>query len=87
MIVRSQKRFDKQFKKLSKSIQTKVLEKIALFAQHPSDVSLRNHALHGKLQGLRAFSVTGDIRIIFEEFDGYTVVVFIDLGTHNQIYK
>ena len=36
--------------------------------------------------GLRAISVTSDIRIIFQEFFHYRVVLFLDIGTHSQVY-
>lgn len=36
--------------------------------------------------GKRAISVMGDMRIIFEEFNDYTLVLMLDVGTHNQVY-
>jgi mRNA-degrading endonuclease YafQ of YafQ-DinJ toxin-antitoxin module len=38
------------------------------------------------LLGKKAISINSDLRIIFEEFDDYTLVVFLDLGTHNRVY-
>lgn len=38
------------------------------------------------MKGKRAFSVTGDMRIIFEEFDDYVLVIMLDIGTHAQVY-
>jgi len=46
---------------------------------------LHDHALTGKLAGKRAFSIAGDIRVIYVEFDDF--IVFLDIGTHNQVYK
>ncbi len=34
---------------------------------------------------LRAFSVTGDIRIVYFEINDESVL-FLDIGTHNQVY-
>jgi len=46
---------------------------------------LNDHALRGKLMGKRAFSVTDDIRVIYVELDD--VIVFLDIGSHNQVYR
>lgn len=45
---------------------------------------LHDHALTGKLAGKRAFSMAGDIRIIYIELEDS--IVFLDIGTHNQVY-
>ena len=87
MILRSNKKFEKQFEKLPSNIQSKVERVIKIFSSNPFNKSLNNHSLKGYLQNYRAISVTGNIRIIFEEFDNYTLVIFIDLGTHEQVYK
>jgi mRNA-degrading endonuclease YafQ of YafQ-DinJ toxin-antitoxin module len=39
----------------------------------------------GKLRGLWAFSVTRDIRIIFEFLNG-DEVLFHDIGSHSRVY-
>jgi mRNA-degrading endonuclease YafQ of YafQ-DinJ toxin-antitoxin module len=59
---------------------------IDIFLSSPNDKKLLNHNLKGSLLGKRAISVNSDLRIIFEEFDNYTLVVFLDLGTHNRVY-
>jgi addiction module RelE/StbE family toxin len=46
---------------------------------------LDDHALHGKLAGKRAFSVAGDMRVIYVELDD--VIVFLDIGSHDQVYR
>lgn len=45
---------------------------------------LNDHALSGNLQGKRAFSITGDIRVIYVELEDR--LIFLDIGTHNQVY-
>lgn len=55
-----------------------------LFEIDPSDQILRDHALGGKLQGYRAFSITGDVRVIYYIFEN--TAYFVDIGTHNQVY-
>lgn len=80
------KSFIKSYKALSKKWREKTDTTLRLFLTDPLNPSLRNHALKGKLKGLRAISVTSDLRIIFEEKDGYTIVILVCVGTHNQVY-
>jgi len=47
---------------------------------------LNDHPLHSKLQGCRAFSITKDIRVIYQIIDD-NLVRFLNIGTHNQVYK
>lgn len=69
------------------ALRDKAILAIKKFAKNPYDKTLRNHALVGKLHGLRAFSVTGDMRIIFKEYNNYVLVIMLDIGTHSQIYN
>lgn len=78
--------FRKRYAKLAPNIQTKVDEVLFRFRINPRDPGLRNHALSGDLLGRRAIWVTGDIRAVFELHDDYAVVLFIDVGTHAQVY-
>ena len=86
MEVKYHKKFNKRFYKLTPKLMEKVLERIELFKKDPFNPLLKNHALTGHLYGRRAFSVTGDMRVIFKEYDNYFVVVMLDVGIHNQIY-
>lgn len=56
------------------------------FKSNPLDAALYNHPLKGAMTGKRAISVTGDVRIIFEEYNNYVLVIMLDVGTHNQVY-
>lgn len=87
MLIRFHKNFEKRFQRLSPKLKQKTHETLRKFAKNPFDPALKNHALTGHLQGKRAFSVTGDIRIIFEECDQYVLVIMLDIGTHNQVYN
>ena len=60
-----------------------ILEK---FFRNPLDPILRNHKLAGRLKGMRAISIGGDLRIVFREHGGYIEVIFIAVGSHNQVY-
>lgn len=55
-----------------------------LFENDPTNPILKDHALGRKLQGHRAFSITGDIRVVYYIFED--TAYFIDIGTHNQVY-
>lgn len=81
------KKFDKAYVKLPKKMQVKVDETIVVFRGNPLEKFLRNHALQDNLKGKRAISVTGDVRIIFEEYQGYTIVEMLNVGKHTKVYK
>ena len=81
------KDFKKRFYKLSGVLQKKTKESVQRFIENPFDPLLRNHALTGKMAGKRAFSVTGNMRVIFEEYNDYILVHMLDIGTHNQVYE
>ncbi len=80
------KQFIKSFNKLSAKQKTLTEEVLVLFMRSPFERELKNHKLSGPLKGLCAFSVSSDIRVIFREEYGYTLVFLINIGTHNQVY-
>jgi len=71
------KDFKKDFKKLSKNAKERFAERFLMF--------LRDHPLVGYLRGKRAFSVGGDIRVVYRFLDHKTVLL-LRIGTHNQVY-
>ncbi len=87
MLIRRHKTFKKHFqsriennRKLLKQFE----ERVALFMSGHRGQPINDHALAGSMKGLRSFSVSGDIRIIYREIEaGYE---FIDIGTHAQVY-
>lgn len=86
MKIKFHKKFDKQYKKLNSKDKIKIHDLLNIFMINPKDKRLKNHSLKGSLIGKRAVSVDYDLRIIFEEFENYTLVIFLDLGTHNRVY-
>lgn len=80
------KTFDKRFAKLPRKIQLKVLERLDVFRADPFDVTLDNHALIGRHQGSRSVNITGDYRAIFSVLSEEDFL-FLDIGTHSQLYK
>ena len=79
--------FEKQYKKLNPVLQRKVDIAIEKFVTNPFDISLMNHNLTGKFLGLKSIRVNYNIRIIFKEENGYTIVEMIQIGTHDEVYR
>ncbi len=80
------RRFRKQLKKLQKHQKLAVADVIILFGKNPFDPKLRNHALKGDMSGRRSISAGFDLRLIFEEHDGYAVVIMLAVGSHDEVY-
>lgn len=66
------------------NVQKKFDERIRLFADDHKMATLKDHALGGKLLRHRAFSITGDVRVVYYIHD--EIAYFVDIGTHNQVY-
>ncbi len=56
-----------------------------LFSQNFFNLRLRTHKLTGKLEGLWAFSIDNDCRIVFK-FLEKDEILLIDLGSHDEVY-
>lgn len=78
------KSYDKRIRKNIKLVK-KVSERIAFFQEDPNHPLLKDHALIGEKSHLRAFSITGDIRIVYLPVSK-DEVIFFDIGNHNQVY-
>lgn len=81
------KKFTRRFEKLPPDLKEKTKSILRKFESNPFDPLLKNHTLTGKFLGQRAFSVTGNVRIVFEEYNHYVAVLMLDIGTHNQVYE
>ncbi len=60
-------------------------ERFRLFLAGIRGAPINDHALTDKMEGLRAFSITGDVRVIYRETDN--AYELLDVGTHNQVYR
>ncbi|MGH2637856.1 MAG: type II toxin-antitoxin system RelE/ParE family toxin [Rhabdochlamydiaceae bacterium] len=58
--------------------------RLKLFMEGVRDYPLDDHALVGTKKGLRAFSIGGDLRVVYRETE--THYEFLDIGSHNQVY-
>ena len=88
MIITPHPKFKKAYQKRIKpnpKLIRQTSKRIKLFQENPDHPLLKDHALKGSKLGLRAFSVTGDIRIIYK-FKSANTAIFLDIGTHNQVY-
>lgn len=82
------KRFIKNYKRrvLPKRALDKQFEsRVRLFLVGVRDEPINDHGLKGQHDGERAFSITGDVRVIYRETED--AFEFLDIGTHNQVYK
>jgi addiction module RelE/StbE family toxin len=80
--------FEKSLKKRILSnfqLYQKFKSRLSLKLSEPSNPILKDHKLGGKKSSFRAFSVTGDIRVIYK-LEGEIITLY-DVGTHNQVYK
>lgn len=89
MEIRKTKTFEKNcLKRITAGSQTekRLRERIAQFMADRRNPILHDHALVGQEKELRAFWVTGDIRIVYYQLSD-EIFVFADIGTHNQVYS
>jgi addiction module RelE/StbE family toxin len=81
-------RFDKDHRELinvSPEVESVIVERVKVFTNKTSDSRVRNHKLTGKLLGKWAFSITDDIRIVYE-WKSKNTVRFLAIGGHEKVY-
>jgi mRNA-degrading endonuclease YafQ of YafQ-DinJ toxin-antitoxin module len=61
----------------------KTLELLELNPHHPS---LRLHKLEGRFQGLSSVSINMSYRIVIEMIVREHEIIFVNVGTHDQVY-
>jgi len=81
----SSKYFDKRVKKLPLAVREAMVGRIQLFTENPYHPTLNNHSLHGHLRNYRSINITGDYRLMYEQYDAQTARL-IDIGTHHELY-
>jgi len=89
MIIKFKATFKKNFNKRiqnNRSLCNKYKQRLLLFIANPSNPILKDHVLIGKMKDFRSFSVTGDIRVIYQQ-ESENILKFIDIGSHNQVYN
>jgi addiction module RelE/StbE family toxin len=86
--IKRDKTFEKHFKQRigpNEKLRSQFKERLTLFVAGELGYPLHDHAMTGKLAGKRAFSVAGNIRVIYVELED--AIVFLDVGSHNQVYR
>ncbi len=86
MKVSFHKNYKKRYRKLKLNQKKQVDDALDKFIRDPCDKTLYNHALKGTMKGMRAISAGFDLRIVFYQHDDYVEVLFLSVGTHNQVY-
>jgi len=59
---------------------------LLLLEQNPRHPSLRLHPLQGRLTGLHSVSISMSYRITMELEIREQEIVFVDIGTHGEVY-
>lgn len=85
MIIVRTKYFSKAVIKLPASVKRTLAERLQLFMNDPFSVILNNHLLQGDRQPYRSINITGDYRLIYEQYDE-DMVLLIDIDTHSNLY-
>ncbi|MCR4328555.1 MAG: type II toxin-antitoxin system mRNA interferase toxin, RelE/StbE family [Patescibacteria group bacterium] len=85
MIFSPSNQFKKKAEKLPKKIQQALVDHLRLFSSDPFNVLLNNHLIHGSMRSYRSINVTGDWRLIYEQYDEHTMRL-IDIDTHSKLY-
>ncbi len=89
MTIKYTKKFFAQLKRQNVRIRKSFKKAINQFAQNPRNTELNNHALIKEWIGHRSIDITSDWRAIYKEVKlaGETIIYFVALGTHRQLYK
>lgn len=80
--------FKKSYRKKVKRnqiLKDKFWKAVRLFAKEPFSPSLQTHKLTGNLEGMWAFKVDYDCRVIFRFLDSQKVLL-VDIGSHDEVY-
>lgn len=83
------KKFTQQYRFLRQhhpKLAKKLKKRVEIFIKNPYHPLLKTHPLSGKLKGKKAFWISWDLRIVFDN-SGKNKVRFLALGRHDQIYK
>lgn len=78
-------RFKGFYEKLTSQQKKKFEEFLKLFCKNPHHKILKNHRLKGDLLDFWAFSVGGDLRVIYAWRDK-NIIELYKIGSHAQVY-
>lgn len=86
------KRLKKKIKEINKKqplLSKRIQKQLSIFQENPRHPSLRTHKLSGTLENMRSVSVDKNFRMTYRiaKEAGEDVVIFSDIGTHDEVYK
>lgn len=87
MQIKYHKEFAKNYKKRivqNQKLVNQFQKKLEKFILNPNNPILKDHKLVGKKSDYRAFSIAGDIRVVYK-IVGEEIWLY-DIGSHNQVY-
>ena len=89
MTIKYTEEFIAQLKEQNVRVRKSFKKAIGEFSKNPNNSVLNNHSLKREWKGYRSIDVTSDFRAIYKEvtFGNETIIYFISIGTHNQLYK
>jgi addiction module RelE/StbE family toxin len=79
------KGFKKQFRKLPPKVQRQFFERVDLFLIDKYHPLLNNHSVDSVYPGWRSINISGDYRALYEPMTD-DVVIFMQIGTHSELY-
>lgn len=89
-IIKRTRGFEKSFAKLNAKTQKLFIKKLDIFIDDEFFPSLKTHKLKGKRKNEYAFSVTGDVRAVYEKRvekeNEILIFTFVDVGGHGKVY-
>ena len=85
MEIHTSAHFQRRYKKLSREIKDKAKKQEKLFIANRFDSRLDTHKLHGKDADKWAYSIGYTYRIKFL-FLGGEKILYLDIGTHDEVY-
>jgi len=86
MLIEISSKFVRKYKKLPNNIKEKVKLKESLFQANPFYYQLKTHKLSGEEKECWSFSIDCSYRIKFIFLEKYRKVLFLDVGTHDEVY-
>ncbi|MBI3334960.1 MAG: type II toxin-antitoxin system mRNA interferase toxin, RelE/StbE family [Candidatus Portnoybacteria bacterium] len=86
MTIRLHRNFERRYKRLRKSEQRRVKERLALFLSDEFHPVLNNHPLKGMYKGYRSINIAGDLRAVYK-FQNPDIRIFVTVDTHANLYK
>ena len=77
--------FKRQYKKLSRDVQNRVGERLALLVGDERSPLLNDHKLNHPYDGYSSINITGDYRLVYKKL-APDIYFLRAVGTHHQLF-